>query len=69
MAQFFRQYTLERIVIKYGPSITLPSTTNNGMDTYDVLNASTPCTDCHVTSIAASLEYPDGMTANTETGM
>jgi hypothetical protein len=39
------------------------------MDTYEVLNAPTPCTDCLVTYIAANLEYPDGTTANTETGM
>jgi hypothetical protein len=39
------------------------------MDTYEVLNASTPCTDCLVTSIAGNLEYPDGTTANTETGI
>jgi hypothetical protein len=39
------------------------------MDTYEVLNAPTPCTDCLVTYIAANLKYPDGTTAHTETGM
>jgi len=39
------------------------------MDTYEVINAPTPCTDCLVTYIAADLEYPDGTQANTDTGM
>jgi hypothetical protein len=57
------------VLIKYGPFTTLPSTTNNGIDTYEVLNAPTPCTDCLTTYIAADLEYPDGTPANTDTGL
>jgi hypothetical protein len=68
-AQFFKRYKSERVVIKYGPFSTLPSITNNGMDTYEVLNAPQPCTDCIITYIAADLEYTDGTHANTDMGM
>ena len=39
------------------------------MHTYEVWNATKPCSDCLIAWIQAGLGYPDGSYANADTGM
>jgi hypothetical protein len=59
----------QRILLKYGPFNAMPSTTNNGMDSYLLPNAAAPCTNCLIKFMQANLEYPDGSYANADTGI
>lgn len=67
--EFFTHLHSRRVQIKYGPFITLPSTINNGMHTFEAHNATKPCSDCLITWIQAGLQYLDGSYANADTGM
>ena len=42
---------------------------NNGMQTFLERNGQKPCDECLITYMQASLQYPNGSTANSDTGM
>jgi hypothetical protein len=67
--QYFHEYKSERVRIKYGPYEVPPSHIDNGMKNYVNQNATMPCHDCLITWFQADLVYPDGATANADTGM
>ena len=67
--QFFAHLHSRRVQIKYGPFTTYPSTIGDGIHTFEVCNATKPCSDCLITWMQAGLEYSDGSYANAETVM
>ncbi|KAK4665969.1 hypothetical protein QC763_407975 [Podospora pseudopauciseta] len=66
--RFFPELESERLRISYGPFTTPPSHENNGhFKTYFRTNP--PCYDCYLTAVKATLQYPNGTTANTNTSL
>jgi hypothetical protein len=67
--QYFKDYKSERVQIKYGPYEVPSSDIDNGMKNYVEKAATLPCQDCLITWMQVDLVYPDGTTANANTGM
>ena len=67
--QFFKDMGSKRVKISYGPYMAPSASTNNGMQTFVNRNGQKPCDDCLITYMQASLEYPNGTNANSNTGM
>ncbi|KAK0742343.1 hypothetical protein B0T21DRAFT_381975 [Apiosordaria backusii] len=66
--RFFPSLEPQRLQIKYGPFTTPPTHEHNGHHkTYFRTNP--PCYDCYLTAVKADLQYPNGTTANTNTGL
>jgi hypothetical protein len=55
--------------MKYGPYKVPPSTENNGMKEFTDPASEKPCSDCLIIGLQAGLEYTNGTTANSDTGM
>ena len=53
----------------YGPFLVPSVRVNMGMKSFTVPNLALPCKDCHITGFQADLKYPNGSTANVDTGM
>jgi hypothetical protein len=67
--KFFPSHGSKRVEIQYGPFTTPSSSVNNGMQTFEVITATKPCSDCLITWMQAGLIYPNGTYANANTGM
>ena len=65
----FSDYNSKRVQIKYGPYDVPPNYIENGIMSPVELDATPPCHDCLLTLMQANLIYPDGTTANRDTGM
>ncbi|KAM7224124.1 hypothetical protein V8F06_000597 [Rhypophila decipiens] len=70
--RFFKEHNAQRQAISYGP-FTVPGVDDDhghdhGMKTFAVL-IPPPCTDCYITHVQADLQYPNGTSANVNTGM
>lgn len=66
--RYFADFQSQRLKIKYGPFAVPPSAKDSGMKTFYLQN-DPPCTDCLITNIQVSLEYPDGKQANATTNL
>ncbi|KAL2260503.1 hypothetical protein VTK26DRAFT_5465 [Humicola hyalothermophila] len=58
----------QRAKVKYGPNTVPATTVHDGIGTY-YLQTVPPCADCFITYAKAGLKYPDGSTANTNSGL
>jgi len=67
--QFFPEHHSVRVKISHGPYTVPPMMVDNGMKNFNEKSLHLPCTDCLITWMQAGLEYPDGTTANADTGM
>lgn len=67
--QFFKDMGSKRVKIAYGPYMAPSASEQNGMKTFLDRNAMKPCSDCLITYMQASLQYPNGSNANADTGM
>ena len=68
-AQYFPEHGSKRVKITYGPFDVQPMSEENGMIDFLQIGAAMPCSDCTVTFLRASLEYPNGTYANANTSL
>jgi hypothetical protein len=67
--QFFPDRQSQRTQVQYGPFEVQGMNNEDGMIDYLQLNATMPCTNCTITFIQASLQYPNGTYANANTSL
>jgi hypothetical protein len=67
--EFFTNLKSQRVRVKYGPHKAPSGNVSMGMKMFLDKDATMPCSDCLITWMKANLEYPDGTTANADTGM
>ncbi|KAK1759558.1 hypothetical protein QBC47DRAFT_292019, partial [Echria macrotheca] len=67
-ARYFPDLKSQRVLVKYGPFPVPPIGNSHTMGNF-TLPIPLPCSNCTVTHVLGGLEYPNGTTANTNTGM
>ena len=55
--------------MSYGPFLVPSVKVNMGMKSFSIQNMDLPCRDCYITGFQPDLRYPNGTTANVDTGM
>jgi hypothetical protein len=67
--EHFSRYGSERVVIKFGPYEIPPNSVTQGILHMENRDSTPPCQDCLITWLQVDLTYPNGTSADANTGL